>query len=111
MKYPHIFMITLALIALFGFSAFAQSMNQDMVSSVEPDTTKVTSPAAGKKASTKISGRTSKRKASSDNTATGETIVFPKVSKVEKPTDDWETNSPEHSGRTRGGNGNRPMFR
>lgn len=105
MKSKHIFILALAFIAFSESSAFAQGMEQDSVSSAEPDKTKSTLPTAGKKASAKTSSKKSKRNAPDSDSANGETIVFPKVSKVGKPSDDWEPNT------GRRGSGNRQTFR
>lgn len=105
MKYTHIFIIALAFIAFSDSSAFAQNMEKDAVSSAEPDQTKAALPAAGKKTSAKNSGTKHKSKPPNGNPEDSETIVFPKVSKVGKPSDDWETNT------GRRGSGNRQTFR
>lgn len=87
---PRLLLIALVLTAFSGSAAFAQDSDR---------------PAVSKKANTKAASK------SKDKSAEGETIIFPKVSKTDKPSDDWGSQSPEHSGRTRGGNGNHPMFR
>lgn len=103
MRYSHIVLIALAFIVVSNSSAFARPMEQDTASPAEPN--KVTLPTTDKKTAAKTSSRKSKRNASNDNPANGETIVFPKVSKVGKTSDDWDNNI------GRRGSGNRQMFR
>lgn len=103
MRYSHIFLIALAFIAVSNSSAFAHPMEQDTVSSAEPN--KATLPATDKKTGAKTSIKKSKRNTPNDNPIKGETIVFPKVSKVGKSSDDWDTNI------GRRGSGNRQAFR